>query len=70
LKIYVAPLQGNYSEVLPIPYTAKKNSFKAIIECVRVHHGGQLQCQWKPIVPRWHNILSWIFYKLPQKMPS
>src|SRR6218665_1721663 len=31
---------------------AKKRSFRARIECVRVNPGEQLQCKWKPIPDR------------------
>src|SRR6218665_2067408 len=34
-RIYVAPLQGNYSEVLPTPEQSKKNSVHVTIEYVR-----------------------------------
>jgi len=33
--IYIAPLQGYYSETLPT--LAKKSSFKARVECVRMN---------------------------------
>jgi len=44
---------------------AKKSSFKARIECVRVNPGEQSQCQWKPIPNRGayyrecSNLASW-----------
>ena len=44
-EIYIAPLQGYYSEVLP----TKKKSFEARVECVRKNPGEQLLRQSKPI---------------------
>src|SRR6218665_1659295 len=33
----------------PDPCRARKNSFEARVECVRMNPGEQSQCQWKPI---------------------
>src|SRR6218665_2898838 len=39
-EIYIAPLQGYYSEALPT-LTAKKKSFETRVECVRKNPGEQ-----------------------------
>src|SRR6218665_696613 len=43
--MYVAPLQGYYSEALPTHSTAKRSSFKARTECVRVNPGEAIAVQ-------------------------
>ena len=39
----------------PYSSTAKRSSFKARVECVRVNPGEQSQCQWKTIPNRGAN---------------
>src|SRR6218665_678756 len=35
-RIYIAPLQGNYSEVLPIPARSKRTVLQLIAMCLKV----------------------------------
>src|SRR6218665_4008089 len=53
-EIYIAPLQGYYSEALPT-LTAKKKSFETRVECVRKNPGEQSLRQRKPIPHRGTN---------------
>src|SRR6218665_1936826 len=44
----------------PDSSTAKKSSFKARVEYVRVNPGEQSQCQWKPIPSRGSYDREWL----------
>ena len=54
LFIHYRDLYSAYSRLLlrsaPDPCMAKKNSFQARVECVRMNPVEQSQCQWKPII--------------------
>jgi len=52
--IYIALLRQLLLRSALDPSTAKKNSFRARIEYVKMDPGEQSQCQWKPVPPRRH----------------
>ena len=51
-EIYIAPLQGYYSEALPTIARLKNKSFEARVKCVRKNPGEQSLRQRKPIDER------------------
>ena len=63
-EIYIAPLQGYYSEAIPTPCTAKEKSFEAKVKCVRKNPGEQSLRQWKPIPHRGANHRLFILHFL------
>src|SRR6218665_555316 len=71
-EIYIAPLQGYYSEALPTLAWLKR-SFEAIVKCVRKNPGEQSLHQRKPIPhrgqpPRMHGPGLWRYEQKEQRV--